>query len=225
MTSDIPTLVISSEFDPITPPAYGTEAAQTLSKSFVFEVPRASHGSSVTEDCPRSMVAAFIDNPAQKPDAACFTDMAKTTFAVPPKAADFKLIPFSEGQMNLSSVVPDGWKQIGPGAYTPTGKATDSIGLVQQAVPVPADTVMGLLKGQFKSSDINVAFEQSGTRSANGIDWKLYSADVQVSTIDLALGEKDGTTYLVMLQGPLNDHKVLYDAVFLPAVDALKSAK
>ena len=30
VTSDIPTLVISSEFDPITPPAYGKEAAQTL---------------------------------------------------------------------------------------------------------------------------------------------------------------------------------------------------
>ena len=107
MTSDIPTLVISSEFDPITPPAYGKEAAKTLSKSFVFEVPRASHGSSVTEDCPRSMVLAFLDDPTQKPDAACFADMAQMKFAVPVKAADFKLMPFTEAQMSLSGVVPD----------------------------------------------------------------------------------------------------------------------
>ena len=223
--SDVPTLVLSGEFDPITPPAWAQEAASTLSKNFYFNVPRAGHGSSLSVDCPRNILLAFLDNPTQKPNSDCLAAQAQGKFAVPPKASDFKMIPFTEAQMKIAGVVPDGWKQLSLGAYTPTGKATDSIGLVQQAAPVPADTVLNLLKSQFKSSDINVTLDQVGTRSANGIDWKLYSGAVQVSTMDLALGEKDGTTYLVMLQGPVNDHAVLHDAVFLPAVDALKSAK
>jgi pimeloyl-ACP methyl ester carboxylesterase len=225
VTSDVPTLVLSGEFDPITPPAWAQEAGQTLSKSFYFNVPRAGHGSSLSADCPRSILLAFLDDPSQKPNSDCLAEQAQGKFAVPSKAADFKMVPFDEAQLKISGVIPEGWKQLGPGAYTPTGKATDSIGLVQQGVPVPADTVMNLLKNQFKSSDINVTFDQAGTRSANGIDWKLYSGVVQVSTIDLALGEKDNVTYLIMLQGPVNDHKVLYDAVFLPAVDALKPTK
>lgn len=223
--SDVPTLVFSGEFDPITPPAWAEDAAKTLSKSFYFNVPRAGHGSSLSADCPRSILLTFLDDPAQKPNSDCLAEQAQGKFAVPPKAADFKMVPFDEPQMKLSGVIPEGWKPLGPGAYTPSGKATDSIGLVQQAAPVPADTVLNLLKSQLKSSDINVTLDQAGTRSANGIDWKLYSDNLQVSTIDLALGEKDNVTYLVMLQGPVNDHKVLYDAVFLPAVDALKPTK
>ncbi len=225
VSSNVPTLVFSGEFDPITPPAWAEEAAKTLSKSFYFNVPRAGHGSSLSADCPRSILLTFLDNPTQKPNSDCLAEQAQGKFAVPPKAADFKMVPFDEAQMNISGVIPEGWKKLGAGAYSPTGKATDSMGLVQQAAPVPADTVLNLLKNQFKSSGINITLDQTGIRSANGISWKLYSGDVQVLTIDLALGEKDNVTYMVMLQGPLNDHKVLYDAVFLPAIDALKSTK
>ncbi len=39
VSSDVPTLVLSGQFDPITPPAWGQLAASTLSKSFFYEVP------------------------------------------------------------------------------------------------------------------------------------------------------------------------------------------
>ena len=223
--SDVPTLVLSGEFDPITPPTWAEEAAKTLSQSFYFNVPRAGHGSSISEDCPRSILLAFLDNPTQKPDSACLTEQAKSTFATPLKAEDFKLVPFTEAQMNLSGVVPDSWKKLSAGAYSINGKMTDSTALVHMAAPLPAESLIGLLESQFASTDYKVKFEKTGTRSANGISWDLYSAQISIAQIDLAIGAKDGTTYMVMLQSPLNDHAVLYDAVFLPGVDALKSAK
>jgi hypothetical protein len=43
--------------------------------------------------------------------------------------------------------------------------------------------------------------------------------------VDLAVGTRDNVTYFILLQAPKNDHAVLYEAVFLPAIDALKPAK
>jgi pimeloyl-ACP methyl ester carboxylesterase len=225
VTSDIPTLVISGEFDPITPPAYGQEAAQTLGQSFVFLVPRAGHGSSVTEDCPRSLVVAFFDNPAQKPEAACLAEMAQMKFAVSMKVADFKLKPFSEPQLGISSVMPEDWKQIQSGLYSPSGKMTDLTILIVLAAPVAPENFLSLMQQQLSQADLKIEFEPTGTRTANGLAWTLYKSQADISGIDLAIAKGGTLTYLVLLQSPLSDRDVLYTAVFLPAVDALKSGQ
>jgi pimeloyl-ACP methyl ester carboxylesterase len=231
VSSDIPALVISGEFDPITPPIYGQEAAKTLSKSFNFVAPRAGHGSSVTEDCPRSMVLAFLDNPAQQPDSACLNDMAQGKFEKPLNAADFKLKPLALeistglGSLKIDTVMPEGWQELAPGAYSPNGKMTDQTALLIQAAPIDPDTLLNLFKNQLKSADFNVEFEQTGTRSANGIDWTIYSGEALIAAVDIALGEKDGMTYLILMQTPLSDRAVLREAVLWPVIDALKPAK
>ena len=69
--SDIPTLILTGEFDPITPPRWGLQAAETLALSYPFEVPRVGHGASFVDGCPRNMVLAFLDDPAVAPDASC----------------------------------------------------------------------------------------------------------------------------------------------------------
>jgi pimeloyl-ACP methyl ester carboxylesterase len=231
VTSDVPTLVFSGEFDPITPPSYGQEAAKTLSQSDFVMIPHAGHAASVSEDCPRNMLLAFLDDPSKKPAAACLTDMAQTKFSTPLNAADFKLVPFTEsmssglGQSKLTGVLPAGWKKISTGAYSPNGKLTDQTALIMQMVPLPADNLLNVLKTQLKSSNVNVDFAVTEKRSANGIAWTVYSAKALTAAIDLALGEKDKMTYMLLMQSPLNDRDVLYDAVFLPAVDALQLAK
>ena len=40
--------------------------------------------------------------------------------------------------------------------------------------------------------------------------------------MDLALGQGNSITYLIMLQSPLSDRQALIEGVFLPAIDALK---
>ena len=42
ITSAIPTLILSGEYDPVTPPAYGMLAARTLSRSYFFLFPGTS---------------------------------------------------------------------------------------------------------------------------------------------------------------------------------------
>lgn len=73
--SDVPTLLLSGEFDPITPPTWGDHTAQTLETAYAYEYPGIGHGASVAHDCPRSMLIAFLNNPNQAPDDRCISEM------------------------------------------------------------------------------------------------------------------------------------------------------
>lgn len=80
VTSSIPTLIMAGEFDPITPPEYGREAAETLPNSYVFEFPGMGHGVSVDDPCPRVILLAFLNDPTTAPPAACIGEMRGPDF-------------------------------------------------------------------------------------------------------------------------------------------------
>jgi pimeloyl-ACP methyl ester carboxylesterase len=80
VSSSIPTLILEGEYDPVTPPANGMLAAQTLSRSFFFLFPGVSHGVRTTNPCPGKIMQAFLDHPPVKPDASCISSMPEPAF-------------------------------------------------------------------------------------------------------------------------------------------------
>lgn len=74
--SDIPTLVLAGQFDPITPPAWGQLVAQDLSNSFFFEFPGVGHGAAFSDQCPNGMALAFLNQPQQRPPSGCIDRMS-----------------------------------------------------------------------------------------------------------------------------------------------------
>jgi len=75
--SDVPTLLMSGEFDPITPPAWGRKAAQTLSRAYYFEYPGIGHGASLIQGCPQDMAIAFLAQPETVPDDTCIAGLGE----------------------------------------------------------------------------------------------------------------------------------------------------
>jgi pimeloyl-ACP methyl ester carboxylesterase len=71
--SDIPTLLLAGEYDPVTPPAWAHLAARTLSRSYVFVAPAAGHALIDLNDCTMQMIIDFINNPQRSPDGSCLT--------------------------------------------------------------------------------------------------------------------------------------------------------
>ncbi|MGI8688198.1 MAG: alpha/beta fold hydrolase [Thermomicrobiales bacterium] len=72
VTSDIPTLVLASENDPVTPPAFSQMAAQTLSRSFFVET--AGIGHSILSNggtCAVTIIGRFFAAPTRKPNTDC----------------------------------------------------------------------------------------------------------------------------------------------------------
>ncbi len=73
--SYVPALILSGEFDPITPPAWGFHAAESLTNAFAFEFPGVGHGASIVDSCPKKIMVDFLRKPDQPPDAACIAEM------------------------------------------------------------------------------------------------------------------------------------------------------
>ncbi len=69
--SDIRTLILAGEFDPITPPAWGELVAESLSNSFYFEFPDVGHGVSRSGPCALGITLGFFDDPTIEPDGYC----------------------------------------------------------------------------------------------------------------------------------------------------------
>jgi pimeloyl-ACP methyl ester carboxylesterase len=71
VTSDIPAMVITADYDAYTPPAWGEGVAKHLKNSFVIQIPWAGHGPAFTTPCLRDMIATFLNNPAKQPTSDC----------------------------------------------------------------------------------------------------------------------------------------------------------
>lgn len=78
--STTPALILAGEFDPITPPAYGRKAAQTLPNSTFVEVPAMGHAVSPFTPCTRDLINEFLDAPDQPLDVSCVADLPTVSF-------------------------------------------------------------------------------------------------------------------------------------------------
>ena len=87
--SPIPTLIVAGEYDALTPPAWGFEAAETLSNSRVVVIPAGFHSESTNwggDGCAMTAVAGFFANPmaflADKTEPACLAQAQGPEFVL-----------------------------------------------------------------------------------------------------------------------------------------------
>jgi pimeloyl-ACP methyl ester carboxylesterase len=83
VSSQIPVLILSGDFDPITPPINGRAVAQTLPNSFVVEFPTGGHGAALDGTCQDQIIRDFLDQPEQKPDTSCIAPLESLEFYTP----------------------------------------------------------------------------------------------------------------------------------------------
>jgi len=69
--SDVPTLILAGEQDPITPPEWGRMVAQDLSNSHFHEFPESGHWVMRSSPCTVMMALAFWDDPTSDPGSVC----------------------------------------------------------------------------------------------------------------------------------------------------------
>ena len=81
VTSDIPSLILAGEFDPITPPVWGQMTASHLSHAYFYEFRGNGHWVTRSSRCALSIALEFWDNPAATPNAACMQSLSGIHFA------------------------------------------------------------------------------------------------------------------------------------------------
>jgi pimeloyl-ACP methyl ester carboxylesterase len=83
--SDRPVLILTGEWDPVTPPANGATVAKTLPNSLHIVVPHGAHGLDGLEgiDCVEGIVMEFIEHGSAKGiDTSCVKSIRRKGFVL-----------------------------------------------------------------------------------------------------------------------------------------------
>jgi len=78
--TDIPTLLIEGDMDPITPPPLAHAIAPGFSNGTYVEFPYAGHGPSRSVECGGDLLNKFFDDPTAEPDLSCVDEMEVPEF-------------------------------------------------------------------------------------------------------------------------------------------------
>lgn len=100
VTSDVPTLLMAGEYDPVTPVAWAMQAASTLSNSQVVVGPFQSHGVS-GGPCGISIVVAFIDDPSAPVDSSCLAEAKLFFLAADAQGTTLEDFSYTDGYAGL----------------------------------------------------------------------------------------------------------------------------
>ncbi len=73
--SDVPTLVMSGEFDSITPPVAAARVAANLTNAYECTIPGAAHSAIESGPCSISIALQFLEDPSKEPDVSCISDL------------------------------------------------------------------------------------------------------------------------------------------------------
>jgi pimeloyl-ACP methyl ester carboxylesterase len=118
--SDIPTLILTTEFDDRTPLAYGRQLASTLKRSFVYEFPGLVHAVEITSACYESVLLSFLQDPTHEPDTSCIAAtpaMAFETMSLDQRTFVIRITSTSEQHAALAGT----WRAVLPGPESTVG--------------------------------------------------------------------------------------------------------
>jgi len=216
LAADIPTLMLSGEFDPTVPPHLAQVAAKGLTHAYLYTFPGISHGVFASSECARAMMIAFVDDPSQAPYATCLAAMQGLTFRIP--VAGLELEPFVDEERGFSGLIPVGWQALAPANMARGNSATDPAYFVLAAEPGTAAEMYARLVGQL---GLPPEAKPVAEAEMGSFTWSFYTYELQGYPLDLALTEDGSQAYFVLLVSPVDEHQTLYEQLFLPAVEAM----
>lgn len=216
IVSDIPILVLSGEFDPITPSSGGQQVLQTLSNSYEFTFPGVGHGALLGGGCPIMLMQTFLDDPLTEPDATCIDQMG-IIFASA-FSGQFVEIEIDAQPLTIATVMPAGWQQIdnilvrGITPNDPTTIITLSLGEME------ADTFLSNFATQL-GSDEPVFID---TLVLNETTWERYDALLRGSPVVMMFTTIDSELFAFLLFADQTESNELIDSALLPMTEAFR---
>ena len=223
VSSDIPTLVVGGQFDPITPPEFGRNVANRLTNSWFVEYPGLGHGVAAAAGCPLAITLAFLADPTDELDTSCVESMEPARFTVFAPEVSVDLVETEIDLFGERSIVqaPVGWESVGPGAFYRGISGSDQTVLLVQALS--GSGVGSLLVDTYALQFTEDGeLEQLPDISAGQRQWARYGATSLGLHTEVALFEGDGQTIAVVLVADPRESDVLFDLVFLPALESVR---
>jgi hypothetical protein len=215
--SDIPALVITGQFDPVTPPLYSEIAARTLTNSFVYTFPGLAHTVSLDDhDCPRDIVSQFLYDPTIAPYDGCIDDMS-LTFDVP--LTSVSLVPFEQDYM--TGIRPEGWFEIDEYAFS--SSAGEINAFLYRFDNSGTNDYLRLLQEHYA---LDLTRGRVETLARGNYTWTVYHYPARryYASVSIAVAPLFDTweVFIIIASATAAEQKIMYNHVLLPALDAFQ---
>ncbi|MBC7877103.1 MAG: alpha/beta hydrolase [Anaerolineales bacterium] len=222
--SDIPSLIITGKYDPVTPPVYGQQIAERLSNSYYFEFSNLGHTPTAADGtgCAMDIAIAFLADPTVEPDRSCLDNLEKEEFLVPytgnpPLSLDKTTI------MGVSVDAPEDWYNIGDGFFF---RGSSSLDITQIGV-LRAILSAEELKDWFSLSiygyrGLDTAPVKASQLEVNNLTWTLYTSTSNGRPVDIAMADYKGNSLVILMFSHIDEREALYQTIFLPMVESAK---
>lgn len=132
--------------------------------------------------------------------------------------------PVTIEAMGIMGLAPVGWNELEPGIFARSNPDVDPTMLFQMSAPDTNSEQLALsVLNNF--SVMEMPNEPFGNYESATFTWTLYQVESQIAPIALALADKEGTGYLVLLVAKGQELDSLVETAFIPAVNALSPIK
>jgi hypothetical protein len=221
VVSAVPTLLMAGRFDPVTPPDWAEQAAETLSEAMVVVAPAESHGVS-PGPCGTSVVLAFLDDPGSRPDTTCLDQATLSLVAAEgttaPELTEFTV---SDGPVSFTGVAPEGWRHGGAGDFYREESFLDTT----QLVHVVGDEQLAAGIVQYVADEWGL--DLSGTEphtDPSGVTWQRRSDASTELAVEWYERQVDGRQLVMFLAASPGEIGQLAPLVLEPALERMQLA-
>jgi hypothetical protein len=146
--------------------------------------------------------------------------MPNLVFSVPTPTRDIVLEAYTDQQRGFSGLVPAGWQEIAPANLARGNSLLDPAYFVLEAAPISAAELFAGVTGQLGADP---GLEPIQSTKLGSFTWDFYTFECQGNPVDLALAESGNKAYFILLISPTDEHQLLFEQIFLPAVEAMAS--
>nr|WP_255508493.1 alpha/beta hydrolase [Limnothrix sp. FACHB-881] len=188
--TNIPTLLLSGNLDPVTPPPFGNQVAAGLPHAYHYTFPGLGHGAFASSDCANRLVRDFLRDPNQAPDGRC---AAQVQF-MPQVPMIPALHAIAVWGTRVRSLVPLGWQRdsiltnLWRSPETEPNEGRISFMWVVGETGPQALRRLGL----------TVPLTAQGSRQVGGRTWQLYASPQ--SPVQVAATTEGQDTYLIAVE-------------------------
>lgn len=221
INSDIPTLVLAGEFDPITPPEWGERVVRGLRNSRYLLAPGLGHGVSLGSDCTALVSLAFIEDPTGSLDSTCVDELRAPAWVGTQSAiVAFDLIETEVAGFGAAvrTLRPDTWDEFQPGVYIRGQSGVDQTSMIVQPFPatLSEDEVADLFGTNLGGAGLIERDPFEG--------WRLWQTSVQGFTVDIAVRTFENTQVLIAFITSELERDLLISTVLEPVLLATEPA-
>ncbi|MGC1375144.1 MAG: alpha/beta hydrolase, partial [Anaerolineales bacterium] len=223
VTANIPTLIISGEYDPTTPSTTGEMVAKDLPNNHFFVIPGMGHGATIGNPCSSEIMMAFLQDPGQAPDSSCLTKKPFEFFLPYNGDQPVELTEMTDSTNGLKGLVPVGWKKKLPDApYFRHAYLFDVTQVQITAFSASKSIVLSELAKTFQKSGFQGTPQKTDTHLANGLSWTIYTTKFNGEPVTVALAQVDSSRTLVLLMiTSVDERDAFYSGLFMPMLNAL----